>query len=104
MAQRRSQASLMEDLAHIVEKQALQLVSHPQSPNGVHTTPEELLHLQTIRTFIRVAKNKVKGEEVGMSAIHNGLDAPRTRRLIREYYRDEIDTGSWDDTDEGMRR
>jgi hypothetical protein len=102
MAQRRSQASLMADLAHIVEKQALQLVSHPQSPNGVHTTPEELLHLQTIRQFIRVANKKVKSDEVGMAAVHNGLDAPRTRRLIREYYQDEIDTGFWDE-DEGMR-
>ena len=104
MSQRRSQAFRMLTLARTIEEQALHLVTHPASPNGVHTTSEEWQHLQTIRQFIGMASKKVADEEIGHSALHNGLDAPRTRRLIREYYQDAIDTGYFpDDDDQGMR-
>jgi hypothetical protein len=101
MAQRPSQAALLCAQALTVEKHMLALVTSPVSEWKEDISPREWEALQAAKRARAIADQIEKSDEISTAIKRTGLNSPRVRRLLREYYQDDLDVGYIEE--EGMR-
>jgi hypothetical protein len=101
MAQQEIAPFRLADRLYAAEKRAMRLATHPESPDGTITTPDELLHIQELRDARLELERYGEGTQVAVRMIRLGPDAPSLPRSLHDLYgHDSPD----DHEPEGMRR
>jgi len=104
MAQQELQPFRLADQLYSAERQAMRLATHPESPNGTTTTPDELLHIQTLREIRQAIERYGEGLQVAVRMLRLGPDAASMPRALRGLYDHDAPDHGHHDEDQGMRR
>ena len=108
MAQQELKPFRLADRLYSAERRAIRLATHPDSPEGTLTTPDELAHIQELREARMELERYGEGIQVAVRMIRLGPDAPSLPRSFHDLYGRDVTASDHDGTnghdDQGMRR